>query len=301
MTPRGLAYWLEAAIDRERIDDAAYAALIAHPRFQDACRLAAQAAVDRHVQDRALSRILKDMRRLFLALLVLYLDARGAVTITSVREFCTELGLVSANSAVLLLLQLRALGFISRGPLMPDRRTRRYLPNPQMRDAFTEMFQSEITAFALIEPEAEMAAAAIADPEIFHQLILRVGGGLVRIAKNTTPGPLTPFAERAAGFAVLMDIALSGAPGDVYPPEGPVHISVKRIARKFELSRSHVMRLLREAEALGYLQRNADELTGVIHAPLREALRYFQASSLISSSAFAYYAIQMHGKLQQAG
>lgn len=299
MTPRGLTYWLEATIDRDRIDDAAYAWLVAHPRFQEACRLTAQAAIDRQVQDRALSRVLKDVRRMFLAALVLYLDARGAVTLVSVREFCRELGLVSANSAALLLLQLRAIGFIARGPLMADRRTRRYLPNPQMRAAFTEMFQTEMMAFALIEPEAEAAASAITDPEIFKQMILRVGKGLVRIAKNAAPNPLTPFAERASGFTVLMEIALSGAPGDVYPPEGPVRISVKKIAQKCGLSRSHVMRLLREAEKLGYLERNADETTGLLHPPLRDALRYLQASSMVSSAAFAHYAIQQTQKLRE--
>lgn len=299
VTSRGLAYWLQATLDRERIDDDAYAWLVAHPRFEDACRFAAKAAVDRHMQDRALARVLKDMRRLFLAALVLYLDARGAVTLVSVREFCADLGLVSANSAAMLLLQLRALGFISRGPLMGDGRTRRYLPNPQMKAAFTEMFQTEMTAFALIEPEAEAAANAIADPEIFQQMILRVGAGLVRIAKSSTPSPLTPFAERTSGFAVLMEIALSGAPGDVYPPQGPVHISVRKIAQKCGLSRSHVMRLLREAEKLGYLTRDANETTGLLHAPLRDALRYWHASSMVSSAVFAHYAVQQTEKLDE--
>ncbi|MEI9991727.1 MAG: hypothetical protein WDM86_17015 [Rhizomicrobium sp.] len=287
----GLAYWAAAILNRDDIEPAAYARLSSHSKFIEATRQSARTAVARHTGNPLISRTVKDIRRLMYGVFVLYLDARGGLTLKAIRDVCVELGLASPGYAAAILLRLRVLGFVTRDANATDRRTRRYVPSPMMKTAFTELLGNELLAFGIIEPEAVAAAEAIKDPVVFRYLVLNGGRGLSRIVKRAEPGPLHLFATRDLGTAILHEIALSGAEDDAYPPKGPVRMAVAPLARKFGVSRSHVLRLLRDAEKQKLLRRDADEMTGHFEEKLREALLLFHASVFLSIAAGAYQAM----------
>jgi DNA-binding MarR family transcriptional regulator len=287
----GLAYWAAAILNRDGADPAAYARLVEHPRFIEAARQSARTAVARHVGNPQISRTFKDMRRVMYGVFVLYCDARGELTLSTIREVCAELGFVSPGYAAALLVRLRVMGFITRDPNVSDKRVRRYIPSPSMKQAFIALLGNELLSFGIIEPEAFGAVEALKDPDVFHFFALTGGRGLARIVKNGEPGQLHMFAVRDVGIAILHEIALSGAEDDTYPPKGPVRMAVAPLARKFGVSRSHVLRLLREAEKQGLLRRDPDELTGHFEEKLREALLQFHAHGFLVTAAGAYQAM----------
>jgi GNAT superfamily N-acetyltransferase len=160
-----------------------------------------------------------------------------------------------------------------------------------MKQAFIALLGNELLSFGIIEPEAFGAVEALKDPDVFHFFALTGGRGFARIVKNGEPGQLHMFAVRDVGIAILHEIALSGAEDDTYPPKGPVRMAVAPLARKFGVSRSHVLRLLREAEKQGLLRRDPDELTGHFEEKLREALLQFHAHGFLVTAAGAYQAM----------
>ncbi len=103
---------------------------------------------------------------------------------------------------------------------------------------------------------------------------------------------LTHFAERNQGTIILWDILYSAAETDVYPPKGPLRMSVHGLSRKYKVSRSHVFNLLHDAEAKGLLKRDSDAQTGSLCEPLREALILFQASSFLGVGMCAHHMLQ---------
>jgi len=288
----GLAYWSAAAADKAVIDEDAYARMAAHPRFPEACTRSAHNSLKRLEGNSVTAKLAKDLSRIFYGIFVLYLDARDELTLTGIQEFCVETGLASPGRAAAILLQLRMMGYVARDPSPSVTRRRRFLPAPVMKEGLRDVFRDELLAMALLEPEAHIAAERLHDPETFKQFVLFLGRGFANVARRRTINPLTPFAARNAGFPILYHIATSGQADDPYPPKGAVRISIKEIARRFEVSRSHVLRLLREVEGSGHLRRNPDETTGVLEEPLREALRYIHAGVFMGVASCIYRAMQ---------
>lgn len=288
----GLGYWAKAILNRNDIEEKALARLMAHPAYVGAMRQSARAAVARHAANPLMSRNLKDSRQAVYGIFTLYVAARGELSLKTIREVCAELGFASPGFAAATLLRLRLMGYIVREAKQSDGRVRHYIPSPAMKQAYTEVFRNELLAFAAIEPDALAAAEAMSDPQILHHFILMAGRGLSKIVRSSPPTPITPFAARASGLAILYEIALSGADGDTYPPRGTVRLAVAPLARKFEVSRSHVLRMLRDAERQGLLRRNADEMTGQFDEKLRDALCLFHAANFLSGALCAYTAMQ---------
>jgi DNA-binding MarR family transcriptional regulator len=288
----GLAYWSAAVAEKTVIDEEAYARMIAHPRFPEACVRSAHNSLKRLEGNTVTARLAKDLSRVFYGIFVLYLDARDELTLTGIQEFCIETGLASPGRAAAILLQLRMMGYVIRDPSLSATRRKRFVPAPIMKEAVRDVFRDELMAMALLDPEAEIAAGRLNDHEVFRQFVLFLGKGFANIARRQDINVLTPFAARNAGLPILFHIATSGQEHDLYPPKGSVRISVKEIARRFTVSRSHVLRLLREVERLGYLRRYPDEVTGVIEEPLRDALKLTHAAIFMGVTSCIYRALQ---------
>src|SRR5262249_37069049 len=96
---------------------------------------------------------------------------------------------------------------------------------------------------------------------------------------------LRPFAEHNAGLMILSSLALAGAATDSMPPRAPIQMSISELARRFSVSRAHVLRLLREAAAHGLIVRSAGGVETITFTPaLADALR--QSVALL----FLFYA-----------
>ena len=62
---------------------------------------------------------------------------------------------------------------------------------------------------------------------------------------------LRVFAERNGGLMILFSLVIAADLDDTMPPTRPVRVSISELARRFSVSRVHVGRLLRDAEAEG--------------------------------------------------
>src|ERR1700759_2271734 len=129
----GLAYWSDAVRGRFTIQVPALAGLIGHPDFGRACIQYMRDTLKLTRANPALVRELIDIRRSMLAFFVIYLDARGGITLTAIHDLCRELGLASPGRATALLINLRMIGYVLPDPVQHDRRSRRYIPSETIR------------------------------------------------------------------------------------------------------------------------------------------------------------------------
>ena len=294
MVDRGLAFWSAALTGPASVDHHAYALFTTHPRFEDACRLLVAKTLARQ-REPVFARANKDVSRYFIGYFALYLDARGGLTLSSIRDLCTEMGLASPGRAAAILFRLLTIGYVRRDKEQKDRRFRRYVPTEEMRAAFRQSSRDELTALALIEPEATRAAERLDDPSFYKAFVLRAGEGIAAaVIADGTEGrnATTLFTTRNSGTLILLDIVSSAQPGDAYPPRGRVKMNVRELARKYEVSHSHVRKLLRDAEKEGLLTRNPDEQTGTITEKLRTGLIDLHVTPLIGNAVCAQAAIE---------
>jgi hypothetical protein len=124
--------------------------------------------------------------------------------------------------------------------------------------------------------EGSSARAALARDDFLAALVRRMiedyRSGIRALA--LTP-ELAPFAEHNAGLMILSSLALAGQPDDTMPPTRPVHLSISELARRFSVSRAHVLRLLRAAAAQGLIERSTDAGEAVtLTPPLARALTH---------------------------
>jgi hypothetical protein len=125
-------------------------------------------------------------------------------------------------------------------------------------------------------PEATAAHAALDRPEFLHALVRRMGDAY---RSGVRPLQFTPelglFAERNAGLMILSSLTIAGEPDDAVPPARPVRLSISELARRFSVSRAHVLRLLRDAEVHGFVERTgAGQESIQLLPPLSNALRH---------------------------
>jgi hypothetical protein len=239
-----------------------------------------------------MTRVAKDISRLFYGYLVIYLHARDAITLTAIRTLCHEIGLASAGRAQALLIHLRAIGYLKPDPHHAGLRSRGYVPSAEMQSALRQVIADELRAFSIIEPEAGRAADRFDGPDFYRAFLLRFGEGIVDAMKTRPVRVVSLFAERNAGTLILCDIMASAEKRDVYPPRGTLKMSVSDLAQKFDVSRSHVFRLLRDAEKQGLLKRNADEQTGTLEEVLARDIVEFQVITFMAMAHCCQHAFE---------
>jgi len=291
MMGRGLAYWSAHRNGPASIDIESYEAMLAHPRFEEACRLVATNMFARYRNNRVLARSTKDVTRYFFGWFALYLDATGGLTLSSIRDLVSNLGIASPGRAHAILLRLRTLGYVRRDTEQKDRRVRRYVPTADMKEAFLQSSRDDLEALALLEPEARQAASRLDEPEFCAAYIKTVGEGIIGVVKSGGD-PTSVFTARDSGSMILFEIMQSAQPGDAYPPRGPLNCSVTDLAAKYEVSRSHVLKMLRDAEKEGLLVRNADQRTCVFSETLRTAVTGLLVTMLAGNALAAHAAIE---------
>src|SRR6185369_12231895 len=123
-------------------------------------------------------------------------------------------------------------------------------------------------AASIVIPELRGVAGRLSDQNFERALVRWFGERFMEGHRMLVHSPeLALFAEHNAGMVILFHLMLSGAPGDAFPPRAPVTTSVAGLARRFKVSRTHVLRLLRAAERQGHIKRTADHYDGVIVQP----------------------------------
>jgi AraC-like DNA-binding protein len=261
----------------------AVAALRKHPRFSEAFGVAITHLVAMYRANRAVSQVLNDRGRVVFGILALYLhysrDA-GGFTAGRMKAICSETGLCSPGRATALLSLMRFAGYIASAPHALDRRIRVLVPTDRLITDHRERLRGEIVALSLLMPEGQSGLAHIDDEAFISEMAccfgeaFRSGFRLLHCAPE-----LFQLADRNAGMVILMSLLLAREAGDTMPPQRPVAISISELARRFGVSRPHVLKLLRDADAEGFIRIDPAEPQRVqVLPPLAEAMLNFMAT-----------------------
>lgn len=91
--------------------------------------------------------------------------------------------------------------------------------------------------------------------------------------------PVLPSAAHNAGMMLLGSLIAGGAADDRVPPTRPVRVSISALARRFGVSRVHIIKLLDDAAADDLIARSQGEGNEITVLPrLAETLRDMLAS-----------------------
>ena len=209
---------------------------------------------------RLLNLIINDRGRFIVALLALDLHFRDDVpdaglTSGRLKRLCSEMGVCSPTRVASLLALMRLGDFVRATPSPGDRRRRVLVPTARLIASQRTRWRCHLEGSAPFLPEAQRAIAAL-ESEAFIAVMVRVladhfYGGL-RIL-DLVPG-LRLFGERTGGIFVVLAL-LAAADSAALRGEKPVETSVSDLARRTGTSRAHIIKLLGDAAAEGFIDR----------------------------------------------
>lgn len=256
------------------------------------------------------NRILNDRGRLALALCTLYLhhdpDRNGVgLTVTRLTNLCQDTGLCSRGRAKAMILLMRWAGFLEVGRASdaraPSGRTRPLVPTQRLVDEQTRRWLIMSGALALLDPVGGRILAGLENPGFFGALIRQLGRRYVAGIRLLETAPaLALFAERDGGLMMAFLLAMGANDAQAAGSETPAAVSISALARGCHVSRAHILKLAREAEAEGLLRRLPGPEGGILatsalHAGVED---FFAAafSVLMSSGRDALAEIEAHAQ-----
>ncbi|MFG1428233.1 hypothetical protein [Roseixanthobacter glucoisosaccharinicivorans] len=211
------------------------------------------------------NRILNDRGRLALALCTLYLhhepDQNGVgLTVTRLTNLCQSSGICSRGRAKAMILLMRWAGFLEVGRASDARalggRTRPLVPTPRLVDEQTRRWMVIGGALARLDPVGGRIVAELEHPDFFGALIRQLGRRYVAGFRLLETAPaLGLFADRDGGFMMAFLLAMAANDAHAAGCAAPAAVSISALARGCHVSRAHVLKLAREAEAEGLVER----------------------------------------------
>lgn len=277
-----------------RLTDAQVNAAKAHPQFAQTQRAATEGALAVYDAEPIMQGALRDVGRYVAGLMALHLHATGGLTLARLRAVCTEVGITGRGRAMAILMMLRMIGYVRQVERPGDARVKVYVPTPSMQAAFRARTRVDLEALAIMEPDLAPVLARFDAPDGFEAFARCAGQALLLALGERRPMKpgLNLFSARAAGVVILYYMMLGAEPGDGFPPSRPIRASINHLAKRFAVSRTHVLRLLREAEREGFLRRapEAGENFVVLTAP--ERIEHHFAATLLALGVTARRAAQ---------
>lgn len=282
---RGTSEWLVAAVGSE-----ARQWVRSHPAFPEAMNQSAASMVSLYSGNRLLNRVLNDRGRLLFGFLALYLHALpaaqgGGLTVSRMAALAAETGVCSRGRAKAMLALLRWGGYLAPAEGGADRRMRPLVPTPRMVGLQRQRWQIQYRLISTLDPQVAEVEAALGDRGVFDALAIALGDGFragYRVLDHTPL--LADIADRDSGVMILMALYVAEIEGLPAP-------SIAELARRFHVSRAHVLQLLKDAQSGGLLARDADAGAGRLTPRGHEALMDFFTSSFAFLRASAHVAL----------
>lgn len=285
------------------------AALRAQEGFGAAIHASAAGLVAMYQGGHLLNWLMDDRGRLLFGYLALYLhatrdpaDASSGLTPTRMKAMCVEFDVCSPGRAGAMLSLMRFSGYLAPDIQIVDKRQRRLVATEKLYDLLRARWRLHYSAMAPLLPDGAALLAALDDPAFDHALVVamverfRAGFRLV----HSAPG-LGLFGERNAGMLILTSLIAAGTEDDTVPPQRPVPISIAALARRFKVSRPHVLKLIRDAADEGFLERvGADNSMVVLKPRLVEATQSFFATTYLFLADCAREAMRASGRESRA-
>lgn len=250
---------LSAALGPESL-----AALRAHPDFRRAGDAVAQANVASLSQmDDEARWLTADLGRASLCGALLMLDAFPAgATAQALFASAAMNGVCSRGRVVSFLHYAQSKGRISIAA-GPEPWTQRRLEVTEAFQApFRRMAQDRMRAMGRVAPELAETADRFDDPDLYRRFLAALAT-MIRARPELfgrPQGAMALFMERHGGMDILRDLTRSQRPARRRLLEA-APLSRSGLARRNNVSRTQVMRLLADAEAAGFLTATRDQVT----------------------------------------
>lgn len=233
---------------------------MAQPGFPGAARALTVNMLHAYGSDRGVQGIFKDAGRYVAAMLAIYLDVSGGLTLPRLKTLCAAFGMLSPGRARALLLYLRYLGYVAPAPT-PRGQPVRYAPTASFVTAWRRHLVAALEAAAVAEPALEPFMNRLCAPDALDIVTRIQSEGLLAAVESQgarTQMPLyTVFVHRHAGSQVLWRL-IAGSENQDFPPLRTPAVAAAEMARLFSVSRIHVRRMMEDAERCGFLSREAD-------------------------------------------
>jgi len=287
----GLAYW-EAVSAGGEVPAEALARLAGHPARAEAIRHSVRGALAFFDgEQKAANLLFLDVGSFALGIIALYLDATGGISHRHLKEMSQSSSILSGGRASAMLAFMRLKGFIRRDAGEAGQVV--YRPEPLLETFFRGRMRIEIEACAMLEPAIAPLLARWDDRETFARFWSRFGALMVRAGQNRLPRleAYSRIAARRAGSLILYQILDKADRGGAFPDAAPFSLSVSATARRFGVSRSQVLRSVREIEHEGLIARGGHEADGTVLSALVESFPLFWAHGQIGVLASAHCAM----------
>lgn len=260
-------------------------AILAHPRFGEA-RLAYFDQLDRvYGENPFLNKLMMQAGRMMLFFLIICLDAgyreedrASWPTLANIKRMLQPMGLASSGHVSQLIGRLVHVGFLSTRPSPVDARVRLLAPTQAMLEHDQDWLIAHYAPLAALHgadayrlPMSRSGAFQIAQRGVAAQAFVKLSAPLL-----DNPVILF-FGVHDAAFLILTTLA-----GDALRAgSNSATVPYAALARRFSVSRTHVRRILAEAQANGWLELEGDrERTVVLQPILLQALDKFIAEAM---------------------
>ena len=241
--------------------------------------------------------ILSDRARAWFGHALLYLNAtarpddpQSGLTPVRIKDLAVESGICSAGRAGAMLSLMRVAGYLDPAPVGGDRRVRRLVPTAKLLDVQRQRLGRQFEAIAIVLPKVRETLAWLGRAEFETALALAIGAEFMSGTRLLSHSPdLKPFAESSAGMVVLFSLMLSTESDGSFEVDAPVAVSISRLASHFRVSRTQVLRVLRQAEESGFVARAGTNYESVVLRPKlkQDMLNMFAVVFLFLTAAAA--------------
>lgn len=237
----------------------------AHPAFQEAVRVSAEALLSMYEGQPMLNKLVSEEARWMIGGFAMYLhfmrdpaDPTSGATLARLQALSTAHGLASAGRVAALVGLMRVGGHLIQKTTAADRRVKRLEPSEVMLAYARPWLAAHLQAIALLGPNTDFSRRIDTDPEFIQRFYREAGTRFLSGGRVIEATPdIRLFMGRDAGYMILLQLWLSDPSGAI-PPRGAVTLPYQQAGRSFGLSRSHVRKLMEAAAAKGFVRLHAE-------------------------------------------
>lgn len=240
--------------------------LMARPGFMETVRASATAMSELYRGSRLLNAIVNDRGRFIIGSTALYLHFLGEqdpgvkLTAGRLKALAVEQGVGSPGRAAAVIALMRWGGYLAPAPAAPGERSERLRVTGKLIETVAERWRLQLKAMRAFLPEAEETLARLDDPRFAAAYAIAQGDEFFAGFRFIDQTPeLAVFFERNGGFMILLSLVAQGSGPERAAPE-TVNVSISALARRFGVSRAHVITLFRDAQEQSLLERSGDQV-----------------------------------------
>lgn len=270
------------APDLAALEDEARA-LLKHPNFDRALAAFCKGMVGSYTGRRLANIGLGHTLGWLVSILIIYLDHAmpEAATSTKLSEICVAGGLAGAKAVKGAIRVLLSFGLIAQETHATDRRAKRLRPTQLLLDIHSENIVARLSALEIVQPLPKPARDYGRERSV---MLAFFGGNIEALAQSGFRlydgfPEIRAFMDRACGYLILLDILNGVAPA--HDGMLAATASPSAIATRFDISRTHVRKLLVMARDNGWLRLELRHDSVALEPSFHQRLRHWVALEFV--------------------